>query len=189
LTLTSTDLRTSATLRGKYVLDRLLCTPVPAPPADVMDLGPDYPAGVSERQALENVVKGPACKACHDLIDPIGYALGNFDGIGVYRTVDGSGMPVDVTVQLLSQLSPDGKPVTGSQGLAAAVAASPPFRSCASRQLASYMIQREVNEQSDPRLVLPLVDSVDHNAALPELARTVVLSDQFRYRRVPAMAL
>jgi hypothetical protein len=189
LTLTSTDLRTSATLRGKYVLDHVLCTPVPTPPlGSDMDLGPDYPAGVSERHALENAVKDAACTACHSLVDPIGYALGNFDGIGTYRTVDGSGMPVDVTVQLSSALNLGEKPVTGSHGLAAAVAASSRFRSCASQQLASYMIHRDVTEPTDPGLVLPLVDLVDSKAALPTLARRVVFSDQFRYRHVPATA-
>ena len=190
LTLTSTARRTSATFRGTYVLDRLLCLPVPIPPpsGDDMDLGPDYPAGMSERQALESLVTDPACKACHVMFDPIGHALGNFDAIGTYRTVDSQGKAVDATVQLWQDLAPDGAPVTGSRGVSLALADSSHFHGCVSRQLASYMIHREVTAASDPRLVTALTDRVADQATLPELVRAIALSDEFRYRRVPSPA-
>jgi hypothetical protein len=186
LTLTSMPRRTSASLRGAYVLDRLLCAPAPTPPpGGPMDLGVDYPAGVSERQALDSAVASPQCKACHSLFDPIGYALGNFDAIGEYRTVDSQGKPIDASVELVGELVPNDMPVVGSRGLSAAVAQSPRFSSCASQQLASYMLHRAIDEQSDPELIASLVGSFQAKADLPTLSRAVALSDQFRYRRVP----
>jgi len=96
LTLTSYPLRTSPVLRGKWVLEQVLGTPPPPPPPLVKSLPPnDKPVdGLSLRQRLEAHRKNPECAGCHQRMDPLGFALENFDAIGQWRT-NISGQPVD----------------------------------------------------------------------------------------------
>jgi hypothetical protein len=186
LTLTSLPRRTSATLRGTYVLDRLLCSPAPIPPpGGPMDLGDDYPSGVSERESLESAVASPQCRACHSLFDPIGHALANYDAIGDYRTVDSQGQSIDASAELLGDLVPSGMPVVGARGMSLALTQSPLFSACASREVASYMLHRRVDVQSDPELISSLAGMFQTQAELPTLVRSIASSDAFRYRRMP----
>ncbi|MBZ0213415.1 MAG: DUF1592 domain-containing protein, partial [Nitrospirae bacterium] len=98
LTLTSNPTRTSPVKRGKWVLEQLLGTPPPPPPPGAGDL-PDEGKkveGKTLRERLEDHRKDPACATCHARMDPIGFALDNFDAVGRWRTEDG-GLPLDVT--------------------------------------------------------------------------------------------
>src|SRR5690606_28266825 len=93
LTVTSAPNRTSPVMRGAWVLENLLGTPPPAPPAGV-ETNLEPPAASSAdasslRQRLEQHRSDPTCASCHALIDPIGYALENFDLIGHWRDTDG----------------------------------------------------------------------------------------------------
>ena len=89
LMVTSYPTRTSPVLRGKWVLENLLGAPPPPPPPDVPALaaGAETSAG-SLREALEQHRANPACAACHAKLDPLGFALENFDAVGAYRTED-----------------------------------------------------------------------------------------------------
>jgi hypothetical protein len=97
LTLTSTANRTSPVARGKYVMEVLLGTPPPNPPAVVPALKENSDARtgqvlskpLSVRERMEGHRSDPACAACHKMMDPIGFALENFDALGVWRTNDG----------------------------------------------------------------------------------------------------
>ena len=104
LTVTSYPNRTSPVLRGRWVLESLLGTPPPSPPADVPglpDRGEDgRPASVRER--LERHRENLACATCHAPMDPLGFALENFDAVGGWRDAE-SGSPVDSSAVL-----PDG---------------------------------------------------------------------------------
>jgi glutathione S-transferase len=87
--------RTSPTLRGVFVLERILCKEVPPPPADVDDVLPaDQNLPVRERLAQHRT--NPACAGCHSLFDPIGLTFENFDGIGLFRTTD-AGKTIDAS--------------------------------------------------------------------------------------------
>lgn len=90
LTVTSNPTRTSPVKRGKWVLENLLGTPPPPPPPDVPELkdGQDALTG-SLRQRMEQHRENPACASCHARMDPIGFGLENFDGIGAWREKDG----------------------------------------------------------------------------------------------------
>ncbi len=97
LTVTSYPGRTSPVLRGKWLLDNILGTPPPPPPANVPIL-PDaedgkVPASIRERLAQHRI--DPICSSCHNVIDPLGFALENFDVIGAWREFDEGGNPVD----------------------------------------------------------------------------------------------
>ena len=96
LTLTSLSNRTSPVIRGAWIMDVLLGTPPPRPPANVPPLKENEHGGrvLSVRERLEAHRKNPACAACHNIMDPIGYSLENFDPIGAWRTKD-SGFDID----------------------------------------------------------------------------------------------
>ncbi len=103
LTITSNPTRTSPVKRGKWVLDNLLNQPPPPPPPNVPEL-PDNPEARltgSLRQRLEQHRADPMCASCHALMDPIGLAFENFDGVGRWRDQD-QGFPVDPAGQLAS---------------------------------------------------------------------------------------
>ena len=97
LTVTSYPGRTSPVLRGKWLLDNMLGTPPPSPPPDVPTLAEvntgQTPKGIRERLAQHRA--DPVCSSCHTIIDPIGFALENFDVIGAWRNFDEGGNPVD----------------------------------------------------------------------------------------------
>ena len=105
LAITSQANRTSPVVRGKWILDTILASPPPDPPANVPPLAEPKPAAeiltAKEKMALHR--RNPVCASCHAMIDPAGFALENFDAIGQWRDVDESGKPIDVSGSL-----PDG---------------------------------------------------------------------------------
>jgi mono/diheme cytochrome c family protein len=113
LTTTSYGNRTSPVLRGKWLLENLLGAPPPAPPPDVPPLVETGRMGehLTMRQRMEEHRKNPACAACHARMDPLGFALENFDGIGGWRTHEGS-TPIDASSAL-----PDGTKLSGPEDL------------------------------------------------------------------------
>ena len=97
LMVTSYATRTSPVLRGKWVLENLLGTPPPPPPDDVPALEDNtVEDSASVRKRLEQHRANPACASCHDLIDPAGFALENYDAVGRWRLLD-QGSPVDAS--------------------------------------------------------------------------------------------
>ena len=140
LAITSHPDRTSPVLRGKWVLANLLGTPPPAPPPNVPDLE-DAKPGVKAptlRERLREHRDNPACASCHDMIDPPGFALQNFDAIGRWRERDESWNPIDSAAVL-----PDGTPVDGVVDLRRALAAEPErFATTIAERLLTYALGR-----------------------------------------------
>ena len=114
--------RTSPVVRGKWLLDTILGAPPPAPPPNVPTL-PEEPFNggktVSVRERLEQHRSNAVCASCHQTIDPLGFALENFDALGAWRTVDEGGNPVDAGGTM-----PNGVRVDGLPGPAGPVAQS-----------------------------------------------------------------
>jgi hypothetical protein len=107
--------RTSPTLRGKYILELLGAPPPPPPPSvPALDVTPATAGGktLTVRQQMEMHRKSSACASCHVGMDPLGFALENFDAVGKWRTVDIDGTPIDASASL-----PDGTKFTGSADL------------------------------------------------------------------------
>lgn len=113
LTVTSYPNRTSVVQRGKWILENLLGAPPPPPPPDVPELKPQAADGrkLTMREAMEQHRANPVCASCHARMDPIGFALENFDGVGEWRDQDG-GSPIDGSGRL-----PNGQEFNGVAGL------------------------------------------------------------------------
>ncbi|MBI5772210.1 MAG: DUF1592 domain-containing protein [Verrucomicrobia bacterium] len=104
LTLTSNPTRTSPVKRGKFVLENLLGTPPPPPPPDVPELADEREGKEltgTLRQRMEQHRNDPNCSGCHARMDPIGFGMENFDGIGAWRGQEG-GLAVDASGKLVS---------------------------------------------------------------------------------------
>ena len=112
LTVSSYATRTSPVLRGKWILDNLLDSPPPDPPADVPNLDETViGTSASMRMQLEEHRKNPTCASCHRRMDPLGFGLENFDAVGAWRTMDGK-LPIDASGSL-----PDGRTFKGPEEL------------------------------------------------------------------------
>lgn len=183
LTLTSHVNRTSPVVRGKWVLDNLLCATIPPPPPNV-NLGGVAMAkeqGLTQRQALAQHRADPTCNSCHQLMDPIGLGLENYNAIGAYRESD-AGKPIDPNGQL-----PSGEMFAGAKELAALVAAKPEFARCAASKLYSYALGRPpvaVAGHLDGPTLDGLVDALTkNNFSFSELTSRIVTSTTFTSRR------
>jgi hypothetical protein len=183
LTINSRPQRTSPVLRGRWVLDELLCSKVPDPPPDVnlASIDEGVGQGLPQREVLAQHRADPRCSACHSLMDPIGLGLENFDGIGAYRTTD-DGAPIDSAGQL-----PTGEPFTGSAELATLIAGRPEFARCVTQKLYSYALGRNP-ERVDGHLdrdTLAHLESrlMESGYSFGELVSELVLSPTFLNRR------
>jgi hypothetical protein len=108
--------RTSPVLRGKWVLENILGSPPPPPPDNIPALvETNLGETASMRERLQQHRANPACAACHDSMDPIGFALENYDASGAWRTKDGN-FDIDSSAKL-----PDGRMLVGAKGLKAAI--------------------------------------------------------------------
>jgi mono/diheme cytochrome c family protein len=138
LTVSSYPTRTSVVIRGKYILQNILGTPPPPPPPDVPPL--DEAAvgtAASLRQQMEKHRANPACATCHAKMDPLGFALENYDGIGKWRTMDGK-FPVDSSGTL-----PNGKTFRGPSEMRTALLAQlPEFAHCVIEKMLIYSLGR-----------------------------------------------
>jgi hypothetical protein len=138
LTHTSRETRSSPIIRGKWILDSLWCTPLTLPPGLIVEPLKEPEAGdppTTVRQQMEAHRVSAACAGCHNLIDPIGLALENFDGIGRFRAVYENGLAIDTTGTM-----PGGQKVQDLQSLAAALSGSPQFLSCAATKFGTYAL-------------------------------------------------
>src|SRR5262249_40218933 len=146
LTVTSYATRTSPVLRGKWVLENLLGAPPPPPPPDVPALDDNkVSASLSVRERLQQHRANAACASCHKLIDPVGFALENFDAVGRWRTAE-EGQPVDASAGL-----PDGSRFTGVGGLEEALLKRPElFVGTLTEKLLTFALGRGVEYYDAP---------------------------------------
>lgn len=171
--------RTSPTLRGRFVREHLLCQQVAPPPANAEGMfdAPGFGEGLTLRERLEQHRANPACAGCHALMDPLGFPLEHFDGLGKLRREDG-GKALDTTGDI------DGKDFDGLSGLVATLRADPRVSECLARHLFRHATGRMEGEEDAQ--AFKAQDSASALApTLLEAMRAIALSDSFRYASAP----
>ncbi|MBM63089.1 MAG: hypothetical protein CL484_09095 [Acidobacteria bacterium] len=185
LATTSYPDRTSPVLRGKWLLDNIFAQPVPPPPPDVdttleEELGRQQPLTIRERLAQHR--SSPTCASCHSVIDPLGFALENFDVIGGWRTVDEAGQPVDATGTTAS-----GGKIEGLVGLRALLLDDPErFPRTVTEKLLAYALGRPLEYFDRPTVRKIVREAADNDYRWSSVIAGIVQSATFRTRAVEA---
>jgi len=182
LTVTSYPNRTSPVLRGKWVLENIIGSPAPVPPPNVPALNEELTA-VSVRDRLIQHRDNPACASCHAVMDPLGFSLENFDGIGRYRERDPSGL-IDSSGSLA-----DGTPILGASSLQQALMQKPDyFVDTVTEKLLTYALGRglQARDMAYVRDITRQAESQDYRFAA--IVKGIVNSAPFRQKRAAGAA-
>jgi mono/diheme cytochrome c family protein len=180
LAATSYPDRTSPVLRGKFLLDNIFGLPVPPPPAGVDTNLADKPGAVpkSIRERLAQHRTSPTCNGCHSVLDPLGFALENFDVIGGWRTIDESGGPVDA-----SGTTASGRKIEGLRGLRAALLDEPEqFPRTLTEKLMGYALGRRIEYYDRPAVRKIVRDAAAQNYRWSALITGIAKSPTFLMR-------
>ncbi len=177
LTVSSYPSRTSPVIRGKYVLQNILGTPPPPPDVPALDEAAVGNAG-SMRQQLEKHRANATCASCHSRMDPLGFGLENYDGIGKWRTTDGK-FPIDSSGTL-----PDGRTFKGPAEMRAILIAQlPDFTHCLIEKMLTYSLGRGM-ERYDRRTIDDMNRQLGANGyKFQYLIHEIVQSLPFQSRR------
>jgi mono/diheme cytochrome c family protein len=180
LTVSALPNRTSPVKRGKFILDQILGTPPPPPPPGVPALVEkgEAAAATTVRERLEQHRANPACAACHAKLDPLGFALENFDAIGRWRDKDNN-MPIDNTGSL-----PSGEAIAGPAGLRQVlIAHKDQFLKAFVSKLMTYALGRGTT-QADGAMIRQIYKQAEANdCRFSTIMDGIVRSDAFLKRR------
>ncbi|MBI1760995.1 MAG: DUF1592 domain-containing protein [Acidobacteria bacterium] len=180
LTVTSYPNRTSVVQRGKWILENLLGAPPPAPPANVPDLKAKGKDGrlLNAREQLDLHRADPICASCHARMDPIGFALENYDGIGKWRMKD-AGQPIDASGKL-----PDGTTFNGPAELKQILLKShrDEFVSTVIEKMLTYGLGRGLEAYDAPTVRAIMRETAKDNYRLPALISAIITSKPFQMR-------
>ncbi|HXC60510.1 MAG TPA: DUF1592 domain-containing protein, partial [Steroidobacteraceae bacterium] len=178
--------RTAPVLRGAWIMERLLGTPPATPPPNVPDLNDaqtgNKPATVREKTEIHR--RNKACASCHAVMDPLGFALENFDTVGGFHSVDAATrQPIDTAAVM-----PDGTKLSGPADLHQALASrGAMLAQTITEKLMQYAVGRHVDYRDMPAVRRIVRDAKASNYTFESILFGVVNSDAFR-RREPAAA-
>ena len=184
LTLTSYATRTSPVLRGKWILENLLAAPPPPPPPDIPALAErtDDGAALSMRAAMERHRANPACASCHAQMDPLGFALENFDAVGRWRDRSESNEAIDA-----SGILPDGTSFAGPEGMRAALLRDQRrFVATVAEKLLTYALGRNVESFDMPSVRAIVRDAEEDDYSFSSIVVGIVESTPFQMRMSPS---
>ena len=187
LMMTSHANRTSPVLRGKWVMEVLLGSPPPPPPPNIpafeeTDAATDG-RELTTRERMEQHRANPSCRSCHNVIDPIGLALDNFDVTGAWRIKE-NGMEIDASGQLY-----DGSPINGPADLRNAILSRPSvFVRTFARNMMAYALGRRVEYFDMPTIREIEEDASENGYKMSSFIIGVVQSAAFRMSKVEAVA-
>lgn len=175
LTVTSNPTRTSPVKRGKFVLDNILNTPPPPPPPGVPELEKTKLTGTM-RQQMEQHRANAACAGCHKLMDPLGLALENFDGVGLWRVND-RGNAIDSSGTL-----PTGEQVRHAGDLISILRKehSDDFTRCVTQKLMTYALGRGLEYYDKCAVDKILADAKPSNYSFSTIVLGIIQSDAFQ---------
>jgi len=180
--------RTSPVLRGTFVLEHIMGIPPATPPANVPAL-PEDNIGTDKAQTVREMMAqhraNPACFSCHAVMDPLGFALENFDATGAWRDIDRyAHVPIDSSGQL-----PDGTAVAGPDELRAALAGKPEaFVQTFTEQLLKYALGRTLEYYDMPTVRRIVREAREQDYRFSTIVWSIVNTEQFRMRRMPGPA-
>jgi hypothetical protein len=182
LTVTSYPNRTAPTIRGKWVLEQIMGTPPPPPPPNVPSLKEDATTkSMTMRQRMEQHRANPSCAVCHRMMDPLGFSLENFDGLGRWRETTGPGSgPIDA-----SGVLPDGTMFDGPAGLREVLLSKRAmFIDTFAERLMTYALGRGVEPYDHPVLRKIVAEAASENHRWSTIILGIVKSTPFQMRRV-----
>ena len=176
--------RTAPVIRGAWILENILGTPPAAPPPDVeaFQENKDGEKAKTIRAIMEQHRSKPTCNACHGVMDPLGFALENFDAIGEWRSQDRwAGIPIDASGELI-----DGTKVSGPADLRKALLKrSPQFVQTLTEKLMTYALGRSVEYYDMPTVRQIVRDAARDNYRFSSLVTGIAKSAPFQMRKVP----
>ena len=182
LTVTSYPHRTSPVVRGKWLLENLLGAPPPPPPPDVPELPENDDADVtplSLRERMEAHRANPVCASCHRVMDPLGFALENFNGIGGWRTTTEAGTPIDASGTLL-----DGTTFDSPVALRRALVRDPEnFVTTVTEKLLTYALGRGTEYYDAPAIRQIVREAAANDYRWSSLILGITRSAPFQMRR------
>ena len=179
LTVTSYATRTSPVVRGNWILANMLGSPAPPPPQHVPSLEESTPiaADLTMRERLAKHREDAACARCHNLMDPVGFALENFDAVGRWRDLE-AGRPVDATGGL-----PGGTNFIGVAGLEAAILQRPEvFVTAFTQRLMTFALGRGTELYDGPAIRRVVRQAAEDDYRISALIMGIVTSDPFQQR-------
>jgi hypothetical protein len=182
LTVTSYPNRTAPTIRGKWVLEQILGTPPPPPPPNVPSLKDDASTkNLTMRQRMELHRSNPTCAVCHRMMDPLGFSLENFDGLGRWRDSTGAGTgPIDS-----SGVLPDGTKFDGPAGLREVlVSKREMFVETVTERLLTYALGRGVEQYDRPVIRKIVRGTASDDYRWSSIILSIVNSAPFQMRRI-----
>jgi hypothetical protein len=183
LMLTSHTTTTSPILRGKWILDSLLNSPPPPPPPGVPPLDESAGKGqkLTTRQQIERHRNNAVCASCHSRMDPLGFALENFDVIGRWRTHDQGG-EIDASGKL-----PNGASFSGPEGLKRFLLSRPDqFVEATVARLLTYALGRELDPRDQPTIRQIMRATEPGGYRFEDLVVAIVNSVPFQMRQIQA---
>jgi len=166
--------------RGKYVRVGLLCQTLPPPPANMAIQPPDPDPTRTTRERFAAHSANPACSGCHSLIDPVGFGLENYDGIGRFRTEE-NGKPVDASGTLTGTLDIDG-PYSGGVELASKLAGSLEAKQCLAQNAYRWAFARPELKAEDALARQITVGLAPGGLDIRELLISIAKTDGFKSR-------
>ena len=181
LATTSYPDRTSPVLRGKWLLNNIFGLPIPPPPPGVDTNLADNKPGAAPKSIRERLAQhrsSASCNGCHSVIDPLGFALENFDVIGGWRSVDESGKPVDASGSTLG-----GAKVEGLSGLRSLLLDQPEqFPRTVTEKLLAYALGRRIEYYDEPAVRKIVRDAAAQNYRWSSIIVGIVKSPTFLMR-------
>lgn len=175
LTVTSNPTRTSPVKRGKWILENILNTPPPPAPPNVPELENAKLSGTL-RERLEQHRSNPACAACHNMMDPLGFALENFDAVGQYRDRD-SGAAIDASGKM-----PDGTAFNGIEELRQVLATDrrEQFVRCLVEKMMTYAVGRGIEYYDKCAIDKIMMDTKRYDYKFAYVVAGIIESDPFQ---------
>jgi hypothetical protein len=181
LNLTANPNRTSPVIRGQWILDRLLASPPSPPPPNVPTLAENRAGQKAQtvRQRIEQHRSNPTCMGCHGVMDPLGFALENFDTVGQYHVQDAQTLTKIDTSGVL----PDGTPISGPDDLRRALVARPDrFVQALTENLLTYALGRGIDYLDMPAVRKIVQGAQADDYRFESIVLGIISSDAFRKR-------